>query len=243
MLTYKKITRTLKSLFLLCAVSTVSLNAAVEENFDFSVNTNGWTGEFAEYPVGGEYFFELAWGWTNLPKVLHRKCESLTKGLFLTGNNHSDNLFMFVKRPISGLKPSTEYNLTFHVTIENDVYPGQVGIGGSPGEGVYFKVGGSKKEPNKVDVNGFYVMNVDIGSQSQGGKNAIVVGDLANPLVDPLNPQFEPKQFTNETPLKVKTDKHGQLWVFVGTDSGFEGTTLYYIVSIDVKLREVTKCK
>ena len=65
----------------------------------------------------------------------------LTKGIFLSGNNHSDDLFMFIKRPIDKLMPNTDYNLSFHVTIESNVSQGEFGIGGSPGESVFFKVG------------------------------------------------------------------------------------------------------
>jgi hypothetical protein len=205
-------------------------------NFDFSVNNQGWQGDFSDYPIGEEAFYELSWGWTTLPAALSFDGHILTQGMVLLGNNHSDDLFMFIKRQIEGLKPNTFYDLTFGVLIENNIPPGIIGIGGSPGEGVYFKVGAATIEPQKVDVNGIYRMNVDKGEQSQGGKNAIVVGDLANPLVNPLNPQFEPKEFTNEgNPLRIKTDSKGRLWLFVGTDSGFEGSTLYYIAHIAVR--------
>lgn len=210
-------------------------------NFDFSINNNGWQGDFTDYPVGEETFFELAWGWTSLPAPLTIFTPPLTQGLFLSGNNHSDDLFMFVKRQIRGLKPRTNYELFFEVTIENNIPPGQVGIGGSPGESVFFKVGASTIKPNKVDVEGFYLLNVDKGNQSTSGKNAIVVGNLANPLVNPLNPTFEPKQFANTTPLIVRTDRQGRLWLFVGTDSGFEGSTLYYIAKISVTAISIAK--
>lgn len=207
-------------------------------DFDFSVDNQGWQGDFADYPVEEEVFYELTWGWTTLSTVLPFNGQILTKGMFLTGNNHSDDLFMFIKRQIKGLKPHTHYDLTFNVLIENNIPPGTIGIGGSPGENVYFKVGASKRDPQKINVDGIYRMNVDKGEQSQGGQNAIVVGDLANPLVNPLNPQFEPKEVTNEGhPLRMKTDSKGRLWLFVGTDSGFEGSTLYYIAHITVKAK------
>ncbi len=232
------------SLFLLFTVCLIFSSFQVEAKsthfkFDFSVNNQGWQGDFADYPVGQEAFFELAWGWTTLPAALPLNGRILTQGIFLTGNNHSDDLFMFIKRQVKGLKPHTFYDLTFDVLIENDIPPGLIGIGGSPGESVYFKVGASKIEPHKVDINGTYGLNVDKGEQSQGGNNAIVVGNLANSLVNPSNPQFEPKEFTNEgNPLRMKTDSKGRLWLFVGTDSGFEGTSLYYIAHIAVTVQQ-----
>jgi hypothetical protein len=201
-------------------------------NFNFSTGYDGWIGDFADYFVGQEAFFELAWGWSNIPQRL--PVEEQLKGMFLSGNNHSDDLVMFIKRQLEGLKPNTTYDLTFFVTIQDNIPPGQFGIGGSPGESVYVKVGGSKKQPVKVAEGPIYRLNVDIGFQSNGGKNAIVVGNLANPLVNPDDPQYEPKSLTNEIPLRVKTDQKGRLWVFVGTDSAFEGSTLYYISNISV---------
>jgi len=209
--------------------------------FDFATSNQGWQGDFSDYPVGEEAFFELEWGWANLPVPLSFKNILLSKGMFLSGNNHSDDLFMFIRRKITGLQPNTPYDLTFHVLIENNIPPGQFGIGGSPGEDVFFKVGAANIKPHKVNVNGFYQLNVDKGEQSQGGKNAIVVGDLANPLVNPNDPQFEPKSFTNKgNSLRVKTDCKGNLWLFVGTDSGFEGPTLYYIAHISVRAQKIS---
>ena len=228
----------LRPFFFLLMISFFSslfcLECAEKFKFDFSIGNAGWVGDFADYPLGEEAFFDLSWGWANLPAVLQMGNQTLTKGMFLSGNNHSDDLFMFLKRPIEGLKPNTVYQLRFFVTIENNIPPGQFGIGGAPGESVYFKVGASKIEPEKIDVNGMYRLNVDKGEQSQGGKNACVVGNLANPLVDPSNPHIEPKKFTNEKPLKIRSDHKGRLWLFVGTDSGFEGPTLYYIAKICV---------
>lgn len=231
-----------KSLCLLALVQlffSFSLISSETLNFDFTFSTSndGWVGDFADYEVGQESFFELAWGWSNIPQNLPP--EDQLKGMFLSGNNHSDDLFMFIKRQINGLKPNTCYELTFLVNIQDNIPPGQFGIGGSPGESVFFKVGASKIEPEKVAKGPIYRLNVDKGNQSQGGKNAIVVGNLANPLVDPDNPQYEPKSFMNEIPLKVRTDHLGRLWLFVGTDSGFEGSTIYYIDHISVSAKPI----
>ena len=114
------------------------------------------------------------------------------KGLFISGNNHSDDLFMFLKRQIVGLKPNTLYTLAFEATLESNIPPGSFGIGGSPGESVYVKIGASSQEPQKIAKAGFYFLNVDKGNQAQGGADAIVTGSLANPQVAPQNPQYLP---------------------------------------------------
>ena len=42
-----------------------------------------------------------------------------------------------------------------------------------------------------------------------------------------------------EEPLTVRTDAEGSAWIFVGSDSGFEGTTSLYYDRIDVVLEPV----
>ncbi len=197
---------------------------------DFSHGPDGWKGEFADYPVGEEAFYELGWGWRNLPHPFG----SFAKGLYIQGNNHSDDLFMFFKKKIEGLEPNTLYCATFSLWIETNIPAQAVGIGGSPGESVFFKAGGSAKEPRKIVEENFYRLNVDKANQGQEGENAKIIGNLANDTVDPNAPDFMPKFLSGSLP--IMTDSKGSLWLFLGSDSGFEGFTRYYIAHIEVLL-------
>lgn len=209
-------------------------------DFTFTKGSEDWVGEFSDYPINEETFYELAWGWENLPVELpaddSKNSSPLTKGLFLAGNNHSDDLFMFVKHKIIGLNPNSLYALNFSVTIQTNIPEGLIGIGGSVGESVYFKVGASQEEPLKIAVNDYYLLNIDKGNQSEGGQNAQVIGNLANPAVDPQNPEFLPKQLASEIPLQVKSNQAGELWIYVGTDSGYEGFSKFYIPKISLSI-------
>lgn len=227
----KIIIKKMKIYYLLfCLFIFSPLQANQSYDFSFSKNTQGWVGDFADYPVGEETFYELEWGWENLPTPY----ASFTKGLFLSGNNHSDDLFMFVRHRIEGLQPNTLYALTFSTQIESNVPPSQLGVGGSPGESVYVKVGAARAKPEKINQANFYLLNVDKGDQSQGGENALVIGNLANPAVDPAHPTYQPKELSNGSPLLIKSDQNGRLWVFLGTDSAYEGTSKFYISEIKV---------
>jgi hypothetical protein len=205
---------------------------------NFDTDSKGWIGDFTDYPEGQESFYELAWGWDNLPTPVNH---ALTKGLFLSGSNHSDDLFMYVRKQVSDLLPNTMYALTISAIIETCVPPGMLGVGGSPGEGVYLKVGASTEEPIKRLENGYYHLSADKGSQSEDGINATIVGDLANLSVDPQNPQYLPKQLITEMPVLVKSDDEGKLWVFFGSDSGFEGYSKFYIVHFILRFDMVQK--
>jgi hypothetical protein len=211
-------------------------------SFTFSKGSSGWSGGFADYPIGQEVFYELSWGWDSLPApILSSEGRELNKGLYLSGNNHSDDLFMFVRKKIVGLLPNRMYELDFQVLIESNIPLQTVGIGGSPGESVYFKAGASAIEPQRKIVGQDYRMNVDKGNQSRYGKNALVIGNLANPAVDPQKPSYQPLLLRSERSLTVRSNRSGEIWIFLGTDSGFEGKTKYYIAEVNVNIRLLEK--
>ncbi len=49
-------------------------------------------------------------------------------------------------------------------------------------------------------------------------------------------PRYELKAF-DSAPLTVATSTSGRLWLVVGVDSGFEGTTAVYITSVRVAIK------
>lgn len=204
----------------------------VEYSFDFSNSAEGWTGDFADYPAGEEDFYELEFSYTTLPAPLDE-----TQGaLMLSGRNYSDDLFMFVKREITGLVPNKEYTMQFFVRFATNVPEGMVGIGGSPGESVYIKAGASTAEPIKVlEEDGYFRMNIDKGNQSQEGEDMLVIGNFSNEIGEEV---YSLKSLSNTTNFRATASSQGSLWIIVGTDSGFEGQTTIYIDSIEVILTD-----
>jgi hypothetical protein len=194
-------------------------------SFDFRDGPQGWATGFADYPAGEDAFFELAAGYDTLPPEV-----GSGSALHLSGNNHSDDLFMFIKRRIDGLNPNQTYALRFDVEIASNAASGCVGIGGAPGESVTLKAGASTIEPIADNHDGFLEMNVDKGNQASGGANALVLGDIANGRSCDDPPMYVLKSLdSGDQTLQVTTDAAGGFWLFAGTDSGFEGTTsLYY---------------
>lgn len=205
----------------------------VEKIYEFENGTDGWIGDFADYNAGEDERYDLAFDYTTLPSPL----DESEGALGLVGTNLSDDLFMFVKNKVSGLDPITTYNVTFEVQFASDAPDGLSGIGGSPGESVYVKAGAITEEPVPVENNeGFYRMNIDKGNQSQGGSDMLVLGDFSN---DTDNEIYTLKTVSNDTPLMVTSDVNGELWLIVGTDSGFEGTTEIYYNTIKATFDEV----
>lgn len=194
----------------------------VEYSFEFSSDAEGWTGDFADYPVGEAESYELEFEHTTLPAPLDE-----TEGaLRLSGLNKSDDLFMFIKRKISGLEPNTTYYATFYVEFASNVPDGLFGVGGSPGESVYVKAGAAQTEPApEEDDMDYYRMNIDKGGQSQGGADMVVLGYFSN---DTDREEYTLKTVTNENRFTMTSNVNGELWLIAGTDSGFEATTTIY---------------
>jgi len=236
----------LKSAFLLCVALLLLFGCGgssgdndtpsgqMNLTYEFSANPEGWAGDFADYPVGKEGAYQLRYAYAKLPKPL----DPSQGALMLSGNNHSDDLFMFVKREITDLSPSSTYAITFIVEFASNVADGMTGIGGSPGEGVLIKAGATAVEPIKVpDATGRYRMNIDKGNQNNGGRDMIVIGDFSN---DTNQNVYTLKTVTNPTPFQARTDDSGRLWLIVGTDSGFEGITTIYYNRIEAILQKIS---
>jgi hypothetical protein len=223
------------SIMLLCSCSLSDDDKGISVfsvSFDFTQSEEGWQADFSDLPSNDDdsSFYELKHGYTNLPANLAPR-----KAIMLSGNNHSDDLFMFIKRKVTGLNPNTSYTLVFEVELASNAPKGAAGVGGSPGESVYLKAGASEIEPGKKVQGDQYVLNIDKGNQGDAGSNATVLGDIATPLTvaeyalitrNNASPSAEP--------LIAQSNSAGDIWLMIGTDSGFEGTTTVYYTKINV---------
>ena len=211
-------------------------------DFRFCADSGGWVGGFADLPAeerDGD-FYGLSF---RRAKVPHIQPVDRLVGLRLSGDNHSDDLFMYVKRQITGLAPDAVYAIRLRFTVYTNAGEGCAGIGGAPGESVYVKAGAVAVEPAAVESgDGGLRMNLDKGDQSRGGADAIVVGDLAAAGANCAGSVFVTKRFTTSRgALASATDRDGNLWVLIGTDSGFEGRTTYFITQIGLRLRRLSE--
>lgn len=201
--------------------------------FDFESGTESWTAGFSDYPADWDKSrFEFRFEHTELPEEVN----SNNSALLISGTNLSDDLFMFSKKRISGLKPNHNYLISFELELASR-YPEQsVGVGGSPGASVYLKAGASATEPQPVEKDGEIRMNIDKGGQSQGGEDMRLLGNIGIP-----GEEFRYQLIQRDNlqhPLPVRSDASGNLWLIVGTDSGFESTTTLYYNRIQVILEE-----
>lgn len=207
--------------------------APIVRSYSFKQDAEGWVGGFADLPVDYEPdIYALAFGRSKLPAG-----EGTGYGLKLTGMNRSDDLFMFTTRKVEGLKPNTMYQAELSFKLYTDEHGGSMGIGGSPAESVYLKAGIVPVEPKVIEdhdpAHNYYRMNIDKGNQSVGGKDMQVVGNMAKP--DGAGEGFQAVPMTYST--TVKTNDKGELYLIIGSDSGYEGLTTFYLSDIKLHLQ------
>lgn len=195
---------------------------------NFKDGAQGWTSGFSDYPMGEETFYELTNEIADLPD------SSGDTGYRLKGANRSDDLFMFLKLQVTGLESDTQYTLSGSTTFLSNAGVDCFGIGGAPGESVFVKLGASEIEPEQVD---FY-LNVDKGNQSQEGNDAINIGHVGADGAQCNGESFGEK--TIEVPeaegFAFRSTTDGTIWLFLGSDSGYEGVTDLYYKSLNLKL-------
>jgi hypothetical protein len=206
----------------------------MEFSYTFDDDQEGWVAGFADLPADYDpEFYELDSEWRELPDDLGGY------GIYMQGHNHSDDLFMFLKRQVDGLEPGATYQATFRLVLASNVPPGMAGVGGSPGESVYVKAGATTIEPIVEEAaDGWLRMNIDKGNQANEGHDMIITGDMANPNLTPETAgAYEcMEQSSSGRAYEVTADEDGVVWFIVGTDSGFEGKTSVYYDSISVVL-------
>lgn len=218
-------------------VVVAGISSSIRLEFDFSQGVQGWEAGFAEYDPQMQGMM-LEGEIRPLPSELGIN----GTGYYVQGMNHSDDLFMFLKRRLGtadGVVPGQEYRAMFSIVFASNAPSGAVGIGGPPGESVYLKAGASAVEPEVYldSDTGYYLMNVDKGSGNSGsGTAASVAGNIANSLSAEENPRYITLERQHEHEYTVNASPDGELWLLVGTDSGFEGLTGIYYQSIVVTL-------
>ncbi len=94
-----------------------------------------------------------------------------------------------------------------------------------------------------VLVDGYWELTVDKSNQASGGRDVWLVGDIANGIeCEEALAAGQPyavvgREYQHDA--EVVVGRNGELWLIVGTDSGFEGSTELYYMEIEVTLEPV----
>jgi len=203
---------------------------------NFDSGSKGWLAGFSDYNLKSSDLRMLA----EL-RPLPDEVDGKRAGFYIQGMNRSDDLFMFVKKNVStvdGLEPNQAYRFWFDIRFASNAPSGCAGAGGSPGDAVYLKAGASADEPvASLAGDGEIGLSADKGRQSEGGRDAGVVGTIANGTAcEGTSWPYVRVRRDYAHPQPVRTGESGSLWLLAGTDSGFEGLTGLYLESITVRI-------
>ena len=213
-------------------------NGTVTLTYEFENGSDGWAAEVSDYTSATRPEDVVVATGVQPPGIADD-----SGFIHLAATNRSDDLFQFLLRqigPEADLKPETAYRIAFDITGYSNAPSNCAGIGGAPGESVWLKVGASTVKPQPVDEDGSTRLNVDKGGQSEGGENAEVAGNLANgiPCEHALenNRPYEEVNWSESLPDSFFADQDGNIWLFVGIESGFEGRSDLYYDRVEVSL-------
>ena len=166
-------------------------------------------------------------------------------GYYLEGMNHSDDLFIFLEKRLDradGVVAGITYRVTYNIVFASNAPSDAFGIGGPPGEAVFLKAGATPTEPEVYldEAINYYRMTVDKGEGNSGsGPAASETGNIANGLEWSETVPYVSIERHHVHEFTVTAGTGGELWLLVGTDSGFEGLTGIYYQSISVTLNPV----
>ena len=209
------------------------LNAVIIVDSAFETAADGWSPGFSDYSAETDSTtFEMKAERTTLAAGM----DTTKYGFMMQGHNHSDDMFMYLKKKVSGFIPNQTYNVVFNVSFGTQYPENSFGIGGSPGSSVYLKAGASPTEPARKLENKMYTFNLDKGAQSQVGKDAVLLGNVSNGA-DTYGYKLVERSNT-DNPFTVRANAQGEIWLYIGTDSGYEGLSVFYYDRITATITE-----
>jgi hypothetical protein len=199
--------------------------------FNFETDAQGWNAYYSDYPVGQENFYELFFGHSRLPAPL----DITVKALKITGNNHSDDLLSLIYRKFEALEPNRVYAVSFSIDLASNVQTNIIGIGGAPD--LALGAGGISFEPaSSIDDQGLYRPNFSSALQSRQSNDTLkMLGTIG--VGENITEYTLINRNNLQDPIYLSSNNKGELWLVIGTDSGFEGPTTLYYKTISVSLK------
>ena len=203
-------------------------------SYDFEEDEEGFEAIFSDYHDDGNNYesYEMKSDYTSIPVT-----GVSSKGLYIKSMNRSDDIFMGYVKEITGLLKDQSYTFDISFQLATNVDAGGFGIGGSPGTAVYIKAGmvTEKPEMEKDEIGVYRFTNLDTGSQASGGKDLLQIGNVEKPEENWVE-GFMFKSFS--TTVTAKTNSEGSIYLMIGSDSGFEGLTEYYIDDVSIVINQ-----
>lgn len=207
-----------------------SLDAIITVDSNFEIALDGWDAEFSGYSSTADstYLDTLA-ARARLPLGL----DTTRYAFRVFARNTKENMFNYVKKKVTGFTPNGTYELVFDIDLGTN-YPETAAT--SPASTVTLKAGASGSEPVRKLVNKIYTFNLDKGAGSQAGKDVVLTGSVASGRTDT---RYATVRHSNAgQPFKITANNAGELWFFVGTESTYRDSTVFYYDRIIATIKE-----
>lgn len=209
--------------------------------FSFEENDQGFTIGVADYSVEHPLNQFIEARIIELPPPYEYR-----NGIRFTWKNYNQDIKGFVKKKVTGLKASREFEVNFSVDILTYMSEECLGIGGSPGTDVTIKVNILSKEPIiYIDESGaFPIYRLDIDDPLYGGAGTHYLGNIGLPFVcDDLflsqEKVWEVKTLSNDQIVNFTSNEAGEGWVYLSIDSGVGNTSEVYLLDYILTVNEL----
>lgn len=199
------------------------------DTHDFNQDLYGWEVDFADYPVPKSAYdssrYDLSSEYTTLPENLGKR-----HAIKISGTSADGKLFMYMRKKMSGFKPNTDYTLALEIELASSAR-----VGSPEAENVYLKAGAFYMEPKKVIEKDTYTLNIDKGTVASAGEGMMVLGNIGTNATNGYSDLFSLITLSSNvvnTPYRIRSNSQGEIWLIVGTDAGFAGTTTIYYTKV-----------
>lgn len=215
----------LASNFIACKDDDVETDTVIES--DFQQDVNGWVGGYALYKDANKDSVKFVNGRDKLVSPL----DTTHYGFKVAGRNDEDSLFLYAKKKVSGLNSSKTYLVYFSI----DLASSSPDIANSAGRLGNLKVGASVDEPKALASAGYNDITIKKGLWNVDGKEMVILGNLSNTAT---TAGYKLIGYNNNAkPVTIKPNAQGEIWLCVGADTRFKGTTTVFFDRIKVTIR------
>lgn len=198
---------------------------------DFERDLGDWSVGWSDYPSTDEERYELRFQRLPLPS----ETGSSSQALFVSGKDRDDGLFTFLKKEIVGLVPEREYEVRIRLSLFSKFPELKDESIAGVNTSLHLKIGALAFEPQRIlSSSEDWLMNLDKGSSFQGGTDMLNLGELLVP--GEQFPFAAIDRGNDASPIKVRANPQGSLWLIVGTDSSAGLQSEVYYDSIEAEI-------
>lgn len=201
-------------------------------SFNFDQGPLDWEGGFSGFAEDARDTLELGFNFDRAPQNFLLS-DSLPR---LSGDNPHENLFLFVKRKITGLDSNKVYKVDFDIEFlaqnlgyGSDTITSQIlGI---------MKAGAMTEEPVLQVNNGMVETAFDKGNGLEPGEDLQIIGGIPLPFFQVASELT--RGTTEGINIEAATNSSGEMWVTVGVESDVYVHQAYYLYRINLFFSEV----